>query len=106
MTGEEIDIIIDDFSRVFGEHDRIKVILKATPLDQLPDDNMLPRVSINKEVSTFSFCGDIQVMNPYDSSVPTLTIQYRFLAYLNFRIDESFKLYLEDDSIDATFLHF
>ena len=42
-------------------------------------------------------------MNPFDETVPTLTIQYRFEAYLNFRIDDNFKLFIEDDSIDTTF---
>lgn len=102
MTGDEIATIIEDFSDFFGDHEWVKVMLKATPLEHL-DTDKLPTVTVSRDESKFNFYGDIQVMNPFDESVPTLTLQYRFEAYLNFRIDENFKLFIEDDSIDTTF---
>ena len=58
MTGDEIATIIEDFEHFFGEHEWVKVVLKATPLDQL-DDDKLPTVTLSRDESKFNFYGDI-----------------------------------------------
>lgn len=105
MTGDEISNLIGDFSEVFGEQDQLKIVLKASPIESLTT-YMLPRVILSRDYSSFDFFGDVQIMNPYDDSVPTVTIQYHFTAYLNFRVDESMKLFIEADYIDVDFISF
>lgn len=73
MTGDEIDVIIEDFSDIFGYHDYVKVVMKASPIESL-SPSMRPKIKLSKDVSSLEFYGDIQIMNPYDETVPTLVL--------------------------------
>lgn len=96
MTGLEVSMIIEDFEEIFDHHDYLKVVLKATPIETLSAYS-LPKIDLKKDVSQFDFYGDVQIMNPFDESVPTLTLECHFTAYLNFRISEDLKLFIEAD---------
>lgn len=63
--------LIDDFDESFGEIERTKMMIKATPLETI-HTRYHPRVTITPEESIYEFSIDIHIMNPNDDKVDAM----------------------------------
>lgn len=73
FTSDEVQSIIADFEVPFGEQDDVKVVFRATPLENL-HSRYHPVVEINKDEVYFKFRGDIHIKNPYDISIDAMVL--------------------------------
>lgn len=73
LTSDDIQSIIADFETPFGEQDDVKVVFRATPLENL-HERYHPLVEINEDEVYFKFRGDIHIKNPYDNSIDAMVL--------------------------------
>lgn len=91
LEPEEILALIDDFEKPFGEQDEVRVIIKATPLDQLEED-YYPYVTITPEESIYEFSLDIHIMNPFDDTVDAMVMSVFVRSYIKYEIGANFTI--------------
>ena len=97
---EEITALIEDFEEPFGEQDEVRVIIKATPLDQLHGD-FHPQVTITPDESIYDFSVDIHIMNPYDDDVDAMVLRIQVSAFVKYEIDHNFTIKAKAEELDA-----
>jgi hypothetical protein len=102
LTSDEISSIVEDFEAPFGDQEKVKMVMKATPIDQL-HPKYHPKAEINTRESIYQFSVDIHLMNPFDETVDAMVLQMQLKAFISYTIDENFKLYSEAKEIEAEF---
>lgn len=73
LSSDEITSIIEDFEQPFGDQDQVKMVIKATPIDQL-HPMYHPKAEINTRESIYQFSVDIHIMNPFDESMDAMVL--------------------------------